>query len=317
MNTTQSPSLSVDRAAWSEYENELKALRTTIFIQEQNVPEEEEWDELDSDASTIHLLALWESKPVGTVRLLASGQIGRLCVLEGYRERGIAQQLLRQALNLAFARQQYNVFLFSQIPAIPLYERFGFRAEGNTFMDAGIPHKKMNLSISGIEQLVTLYGDSVQRFSSLMDFQFHLKQMTFFGRREMVILTRDLSPAMFSDTEFVEHVSELARRSRYSEIRILIQDTKPLVGVRHPLIELAQRLPTKIIVRKCTLEPKNKEQGFIIVDREQLLFLNDERECYGFMNYSAKAESLNLLDDYNYLWQRHSAIEENFQRLHM
>ena len=121
------------------------ALRRTVFIKEQNVPEADEMDDLDGEA--IHLLAWQDDVPVGTARLLIRGnigKIGRVCVLPQARGTGLGAQLIRASMDML--RVQTGVTtakLGAQTHAIGFYEKLGFVAQGPVYDDAGIPHRDM------------------------------------------------------------------------------------------------------------------------------------------------------------------------------
>ncbi len=122
-----------------------RALRRTVFIEEQGVPEADEIDGLDGEA--VHLLATVDGVAVGSARLLRrgdTGKIGRVCVLMEYRRQGIGAALMRVSMDrfrgVAGLRQAK---LGSQVHAIPFYEGLGFVAEGPVYDDAGIPHLDM------------------------------------------------------------------------------------------------------------------------------------------------------------------------------
>ncbi len=122
-----------------------QALRRVVFIDEQGVDEAVEVDGLDGKA--IHLLAWDEACPVGTARLLvkgATGKIGRVCVLPEVRGLGLGAALIGAALEVL--RGQPGVaeaYLGSQSHATAFYEKLGFAAFGEEFLDAGIPHRHM------------------------------------------------------------------------------------------------------------------------------------------------------------------------------
>lgn len=133
---------SVKIVAWESAKQDIKPIRNTVFIQEQHVPVELEWDGLDEES--IHVLAtLKDNTPVGTGRLLPSGHIGRMAVQRDYRNMGIGSAMLYALLEYAKEHQINNLFLLAQTKAISFYEQHGFTAIGDVFMDAGIPHKKM------------------------------------------------------------------------------------------------------------------------------------------------------------------------------
>lgn len=122
-----------------------QALRRTVFIEEQNVPEADEVD--GRDAGAVHLLATVGSRAVGTARLLVSGdsgKIGRVCVLAEMRGKGIGALLIEAAVREFAANPAIGkVKLSAQINALSFYERLGFTAEGDEYLDAGIVHRDM------------------------------------------------------------------------------------------------------------------------------------------------------------------------------
>ena len=120
-------------------------LRRKVFIEEQNVPEEEERDEYDENA--IHLLAFEGDTPVGTARIVLSadvGKIGRVCVLQECRGTGLGADLINAALDQLRELPDANTArLEAQTYALKFYEGLGFTAYGSEYMDAGIPHIDM------------------------------------------------------------------------------------------------------------------------------------------------------------------------------
>jgi len=129
-------------ASWQEDNRALRRLREKVFIDEQGVPVELEWDGLDESAT--HLLAEDETgAPIATARMLADGHIGRVAVLMPWRNRGVGTALMRFCLMLARQHGLSHVHLDAQVDALPFYTRLGFIAEGEVFMDAGIPHRHM------------------------------------------------------------------------------------------------------------------------------------------------------------------------------
>ncbi len=126
-----------------------RALRRTVFIEEQSVPEGLEIDDLDDVA--VHLLARIDGRPVGTARLLCkgtTGKIGRVCVLPEVRGTGLGAALIRAGIDHFAADPAYaQVYLSAQMPALAFYEKLGFTAHGPEYDDAGIPHRDMTLAL--------------------------------------------------------------------------------------------------------------------------------------------------------------------------
>jgi predicted GNAT family N-acyltransferase len=121
-------------------------VRRAVFIREQYVPEEEEWD--SADPVCIHALARAANRDaVGTGRLDPLGKIGRLAVLAGHRGYGVGDRLLQWLIETAARTRLREVYLHAQTQALPFYERRGFVAEGAQFDEVGIPHQRMRLEL--------------------------------------------------------------------------------------------------------------------------------------------------------------------------
>jgi predicted GNAT family N-acyltransferase len=136
-----SAKLSVRPADWDVDREILKALRYEVFIREQAVPADMEWDEFD--ALSRHVLASMDGIPIGTGRLLPDGHIGRMAVLPQWRGRGAGSALLTDLMEIARTLGMRRVLLNAQVPALSFYRRHGFQAQGEAFLEAGIPHRRM------------------------------------------------------------------------------------------------------------------------------------------------------------------------------
>jgi len=124
------------------------AIRRQVFVQEQNVPEQQELDE--HDATALHLLATLDGRPVGTARLLidgTEGKIGRVAILPDCRGTGAGAAMMRAALDELRARGVTTARLGAQTHALRFYEKLGFTAYGPVYDDAGIPHRDMSLTL--------------------------------------------------------------------------------------------------------------------------------------------------------------------------
>jgi len=130
----------------------IRHIREQVFIKEQHVPVELEWDELDETCT--HLLATNPAgQPIATARIHIDGSgstahIGRMSVLPAYRHQGIASEMLSMLLGVATTQHCDTVELNAQTTAIPFYELHGFKKVGDEFLDAGIPHFKMLYTLS-------------------------------------------------------------------------------------------------------------------------------------------------------------------------
>lgn len=133
-------------ASWTADQTALQELRRTVFIIEQQVPESLEWDEFD--AVSVHALAQTaQGEAIGTGRLLPDGHIGRVAVKRDWRGRGVGSAILEFLIDCARRRGNHTLQLNAQTHAIGFYQRQGFVARGEEFLDAGIPHRQMTRTI--------------------------------------------------------------------------------------------------------------------------------------------------------------------------
>ena len=117
------------------------AIRTTVFVEEQEVPLELEMDEYDAIAT--HFLLRDGETPLATARLLDKhglAKIGRVAVLKEARGQGLGLLLMSAVIEEARLRGFTESVLDAQTYAVPFYARLGYVAEGEEFDDAGIPH---------------------------------------------------------------------------------------------------------------------------------------------------------------------------------
>lgn len=136
----------VRTASWEEVKDGARSVRVAVFVQEQQIPEELEWDGLDPQC--LHALALDEAgRAIGTARLTPAGRIGRMAVLPPWRGCGVGTALLETLLEAARSRGIQIVCLHAQTTAVGFYARFGFQAVGEVFLEAGIPHVGMERAL--------------------------------------------------------------------------------------------------------------------------------------------------------------------------
>jgi predicted GNAT family N-acyltransferase len=134
----------VHLVSWPDGMPLLRAVREAVFVREQNVPLELEWD--GRDESCRHVLALdGQGNAIGCGRITPDAHIGRLAVLPEWRGRKVGSAMLEALLDYARSQQHAQVELNAQVQALPFYRRLGFVEEGEAFMEAGMPHRKMCL----------------------------------------------------------------------------------------------------------------------------------------------------------------------------
>ncbi|MFE9421818.1 GNAT family N-acetyltransferase [Kitasatospora sp. NPDC006697] len=146
--------VAIEVAVGQQALDEAFAVRQAVFVVEQEIPAELEYDELD--ATSTHLLArAADGTPLGTARLISGEQalaltgiagrvlLGRLAVLAAARGTGLGAALVRAVERAGRELGAKECELHAQVQALGFYERLGYTAEGPVYDDAGIPHRTM------------------------------------------------------------------------------------------------------------------------------------------------------------------------------
>lgn len=137
--------IQISKVSWNDAENNLRAVRTPVFIEEQTVAPDFEWDELDRSA--VHLLALVDNQAVACLRIINYHKIGRMAVLKEWRGIGLGAALLREAVNICKEHGTTSVYLSAQTHAIEFYRKAGFKVTSLEYCDVDIPHVDMQLDL--------------------------------------------------------------------------------------------------------------------------------------------------------------------------
>lgn len=145
------PVLDVQVGPWDRLGPQARAIRTAVFVQEQKIPAELEWDA--ADATAVHALASNRlGRAVATGRLLVHapgvGKIGRMAVSATLRGSGAGAAVLKALVTAARERGDHQVILHAQRTAVGFYLRQGFTPVGPAFEEAGIPHQEMALTLA-------------------------------------------------------------------------------------------------------------------------------------------------------------------------
>ncbi len=301
-------SVRVQVSGWTDFHQEIQSIRRQVFIEEQQVPESEEWDNLDESAQHYLAFADDSNQPIATARLLPSGRLTRMAVLSPWRNQGVGSNMLRFVVDHAIELGHTSMTLHAQLRAEPFYARHGFIRSGGTFFEAGIEHVAMHRQIAALPVQRIEYGSQALQL---------LRQFSQQARRSVDIFTQTLPSGLYADTQLVDNLSRLARRDANAVIRIIVRDTRPLLSGSQPLVHLARRLPSKIEIRQYTEGAADPNYSYFCVDRNALIAFSDETVPAGFARSQARAESRKLLEDFNYLWSHGSRSDPNLRILHL
>ena len=137
--------LSVENGDWDQLQQDARLIRELVFIVEQNIPEQDEWD--DQDAISQHFVVYDRDQPIATARLLQNNSVGRVAVIQKYRGQGIGRMIMLDIIRYAHQQHRPLLKLSSQVHAISFYEKLGFVTQGDPYDECGIPHIEMMMPL--------------------------------------------------------------------------------------------------------------------------------------------------------------------------
>lgn len=327
--------INVRTADWEQDRDLLRRIREEVFIEEQKVPKDLEWD--DSDAEAMHFLAEdHRGTPVGTARLLPNGQIGRMAVIAERRGFGIGRVLLDAAIEAAQANGLYSVFLHAQTQALDFYAKAGFHVVGDTFEEAGIPHVQMEMAL-GIpfaaqpdaprtvikaEETRMPYDypalgdspDAARMLEGEVALAEAILELCQRARREVLIFAQDLEPKLFDSIELSEALSLFARRNEQTKVRILVHDITRMVRDGHRLLNLSRRLPSSISIRLVHPDMQDRSENMVLADRTGLVVQPKFDTERGFANHNDAPLTRQYADVFDRLYDR-SLTDPNLRQM--
>ena len=303
----------VEVANWSHegQRTALLNLRYTVFVQEQGVPEERERDELDGDCW--HVLARDHAGvPIGCGRLTPEHKIGRMAVRKEWRGYGVGTGLLRELIGRARTQGWPEVALDAQVSAISFYEREGFSAHGDVFDDAGLPHRKMRMTLPSIsdesEQAQEEVGApliSPLPAGSRSETAASRLQLLREVRHRLAVYLPLLDNDSFASVEELAELRRIAISGRGAQIRILLHDPAAALRNDHRLIALAQRLPSALQVRMPVGEADLAYvSAYLLNDVGGYLFLPEANRPQGRAASRDRASQAPLQQHFDEVWER-------------
>ncbi len=307
-------------ADWDTHREALQAIRATVFIEEQGVPREIEWDGEDDQAH--HFLAIDETgQRIGCGRLLPNGRIGRMAVLPAWRGRNIGRQILDAAVEKAETLGLTRVTLHAQTAVIDFYRKSGFLPEGGEFMEAGIPHQAMALTlpipfeapdtVPAVEVRPTEVPPETaeaefRQFSGELAAMEGLLEILRTPSRAVRIYSQELDHALFDRSDVTDALSAFVRHGPPVRLQILIHSSHAIISRGHQLLELARRLDSKIEIRRVPGELATDRASFVLADERGYFLLPDHREYQAMANAYDPVQTERLMERFDYLWDRSS-----------
>ncbi|MEO8365224.1 MAG: GNAT family N-acetyltransferase [Pseudoxanthomonas sp.] len=278
---------------------ELRAIRETVFVHEQNVPVEEEWDALDPVC--LHVIARDAAgKPIGTGRLTPEHKIGRMAVLADWRGQGVGDAMLAALTAEAHKLAWPAVSLNAQVSAEGFYARQGFIPHGPRFYEAGIEHQAMRRDLKG----ATAVENSAGGVAALLGVVTH-------ARRSLRIYSRELDPGLLDHASVLDALRRFATRMRGGEVQVLLQDAAVPQRALAPLLTLAQRLPSVFAFREVR-EPVDRgyASAFMVNDNGGYYFRSLGNRFDGESSIDDGSRARQLAEAFKPVWERARVVTE-------
>ena len=280
-------------------------VRQEVFGDELGLPGMLEADELDE--GSFHLLA-WDdaSHPIGTGRLTAQHRIGRLAVLQPWRNQGVGAAMLRQLVERARSLGWPEVELDAQVDAVRFYQREGFAAEGEVFEERGLLHQNMRKPLTAPEVFRPTPPDAgalVANDRASVDAA-RLQLLTDADHAVAIHLPLLDGESYASPAELAQ-IRRIAASGRGARIRILLHDTAAALRDGHRLVTLAQRLSSVIEIRRPVEEiDLANRSAWLLNDAGGHLFLPEYDRPNGRAARHDRASQAPLMQQFEQTWER-------------
>ncbi|SFM39920.1 GNAT family N-acetyltransferase [Halopseudomonas yangmingensis] len=308
----------------------LRDIRTRVFVEEQQVPAELEWD--DQDATATHFLMTVDGQSVGTARLLADGHIGRVAILPQWRGNGYGLQLMRAVIEHARQSGMQSLELSAQTQAIPFYTRLGFAAEGDEYMEAGIAHRHMvwqdtpepgelpPIEFTSPGQFSIHNPDIPERPRHTSELPFklgdyrealeinednaleHACNLALQAQRSLLVYAPDQAGWLFQQRSFIDCCEQLIARQPRCKVRFLLHEVRDEFLRGHSLLYLMHRFPSTCEIRRQHPDLPREPQIYLLVDSEGILLLPRPQPREGFVRYHSPDQVKRWSASFNELW---------------
>ncbi|HAD08011.1 MAG TPA: hypothetical protein DCF62_00890 [Porticoccaceae bacterium] len=322
--------IDIEQTSWSTSAKELSHIRHQVFVKEQGVTEEEEFDE--ADTSAVHWIAYGpgrrspdkqeqQDSVIGCARLVGN-KVGRMAVVHTRRNQGVGSALMRRIIRYAARNGLDTLELNAQSHAVDFYRGMYFEVEGEEFMDAGIPHRHMVLSLKRfIEPKVTppppdVSEEQRQRvpLESADAFRNGALKLAAEAQRQIRIFSPELDPRIYDNETFHRLLFDFARTHPHAEIHILVCSPKLLVQNSHRLLRLYHNLPSRMQMKVLNPRIRSLHNEYMVVDHTGILYKQGHDRYTGYLVHHAPLEATDLADTFDDMWH-HSEPDPELRKL--
>jgi len=283
---------------WEHDRALLREIREQVFILEQGVPKDLEWDNLDASAE--HFIAYDGRDAVGCARLIDHKKIGRMAVLASHRQRGVGREILDHIKRHAAQKRYTRLELSAQCHAYHFYRQCGFNATSTPYEDADIPHVDMDCLVFSQDtnanpKYQAGHDTTIYHGTSLLEAKGYLDLSLSQANRSLVLCIKDISHPLCQYESLINRIKLLARTKRHFKTYILLGSYHPTYN-DHPLFKLADRLPSYVEIR-TTQDPIPCQW---LIDSQMWFDFDgvESRACY-----SDRPKIQNFMERFNKWWQ--------------
>jgi predicted GNAT family N-acyltransferase len=307
----------VEAVDWSnEREREAcRGVREEVFIVEQKVPIEDEWDDLD--ALSQHVLARdLAGQAIGTGRLAPAQpdsppRIGRMAVVKHWRGRQVGAMILHALVERARALHYPALEMHAQSQAVPFYARFGFSVYGEEFSECEIAHRHMRRELDPLQppDRASVPARSVL-VASREQAAAEMLALVRAAKCELCLHTRDLDPALLDNDAALEALKQLALRARDAGIRVLVRDPQAALQRAPRLIALLRRLSSGIALHTPDAQDRDYAGAFCLNDVRGYLARPIAERYDGDAATYSPGRHAQLQEYFDQVWERAEPSEE-------
>lgn len=304
------PNFYIEPANYPSDFEDVHYVRNLVFIVEQQIPVELEFDELDSQC---HLFIARDMQrlPIGTARLSPEGKLGRMAVLPEWRGQGVGESLLRAVIEKARNMNLSKITAHAQLGALGFYEKSGFIKVGDVFSEVGIAHQAVQIELQPIEKSErpapkprseTIEAVRLETIDATLAATLQLINT---ARRRLYIFSRNLELPLYGNKEIIEALKQFALRCHDGGAQIIIQEPVNLQTQLHPVINLAQRLSSYFLIR-TPLENEDIQylSAYVANDSDGYLFRLQGNRYEGVWSPNLPARNRQLREEFERVWER-------------
>lgn len=308
--------LTAKQGSWEQIGELCRKVRYKVFVEEQQIPEEDEWDEQDPVSE--HFLLLINDRPAATARLTPDGKLGRFAVLPKLRGRKLGARLLQRMLEHAKRLGLKKLQLNAQLEVINFYLKQGFNVCGDEYLEVGIPHLPMELSlVTDLQEETQFSSEEINqalqttgqlRLQGKAQIQACIEILLSQAARSVSMETPTYPRHWFTDAALNPLLS-LAKRHQHSRVQFLLAETLQFSRQSSNLLKLHQRAPSHIEIRKAHSLYRPAQQAWLLIDDKHLLWWPHYQESRAELYTAEHREAYRQAQAFKIHWQKAEVVK--------